>query len=347
MLSRQRESNLSYELKIKMALLQKQQMLTRHKLRHVWDNVIQGNIGQIEASTKRAIAAIAQGNSDITHLISQFPNNAFLMRVYARFLREIMADYAEAQQIREKLHVLMRGGLVNRDHTQEFALLTFRALPGVLRIKRESVRAGSSENAQTGPADNELDDEVREDMDHILTLRRRIEGLVIPAAAGVPTIRGVLFVCIFFIPAVAILVWFPIFLADLRQPVEMLSGLAVLRAYTYQIASFAVRLYGEEIDVFTQETDLPTSPPVYFGLSWDTEMQLKAVLGRTVGAVQQASVFRGFQRGSDSVNYAQRLFFGDSIAYKYYTTPDNFTLLALTPQAALMDFVVQDRKSVV
>jgi hypothetical protein len=91
-LGRRRESNLSPDLKTQLNSLSKHLLRTKHKLRHVWDVVIQGNVGEVESSSKRVLEGIEHNDAEFKHLFRTFPNNRFVTRAYYRFLMEIRAD---------------------------------------------------------------------------------------------------------------------------------------------------------------------------------------------------------------------------------------------------------------
>ncbi|OHT09545.1 hypothetical protein TRFO_21604 [Tritrichomonas foetus] len=143
-ISRQREPNLSAELKNKLNVISKQVQSTKHKLRHVWDVVIQGNIGEVETSTKRALNAIDQTDADFKHLFRQFPNNRFVTRSYAKFLLDITADHTLSNQMLEKTRLLQRGIQVNNDQTHELGIATFKNLPEHIKRQRNDPQNGNT-----------------------------------------------------------------------------------------------------------------------------------------------------------------------------------------------------------
>ena len=111
--ARQREANLSPDLKQKLNSITKHVTGAKHKLRNVWDMAIQGNISDMEVATKRAIKAIKSSDGSLLHVIRLFPNNRFVTRQYARFCKELLADYETCQDMVEKSRMLQRNITVN------------------------------------------------------------------------------------------------------------------------------------------------------------------------------------------------------------------------------------------
>ena len=118
-IARQRETNLSAELKGKLNQLSKHVSSAKHKLLHVWDMVIQGNVGEMERSTKRAFHEIEQTDAEFSHIFRQFPNNRFVTRQYARFCKEVKGDLATYTEMLEKTRFLQRGLNVCTDQAHE------------------------------------------------------------------------------------------------------------------------------------------------------------------------------------------------------------------------------------
>jgi hypothetical protein len=71
---------------------------TNHKVRYIWDFILQGNIKELEAVIISAYQAIEHNEAEFLHLIGEFPNSRFVARAYCRFLRDIVADHGAHKQ---------------------------------------------------------------------------------------------------------------------------------------------------------------------------------------------------------------------------------------------------------
>ncbi|OHT09546.1 Adenylate and Guanylate cyclase catalytic domain containing protein [Tritrichomonas foetus] len=191
------------------------------------------------------------------------------------------------------------------------------------------------------PDSLEVDDFVHVDLDQLLTLRHRIDELTIPAIRGTQIIRSVFMLIFFVIPCIFGLVYINVYIAGLQEPLEFISSLSMLRSYTYQVITFSLRYIGENLTVFPRIENPKREPPEYFGNTWDTREQLKFIVTETSDAVQKFGSFRKFEQGNIYIKPAQDLIFGNSLEYKYFTSPKNFTFSSLSIQSAVMDLVIQ------
>lgn len=343
---RQREANLSADLKMRLNAIARQVQPTKHKLRHVWDVVIQGNIGEVEQSTKRALSVIEQNDAEFKHLFRQFPNNRFAARAYARFLIDITAEHALSAQMIEQIRLLQRGISVNLDQTRELGLATFKALPNRTKSRKEMYSTGSvSESVQSSVAPDlqmEGDDDRQIDLDQIMTLKNRIESLSVPAIVGTRIAR-IMFLLLFFLAPIAFaLVYLQYWVNTLQEPLDYMSQMSRLRALTFQIASFSFRHVGENLSVFNDQDIYPNSvPPAEIGGSWDTAIQLRHILGETSRVVQETSSFRKFKQKDPDIEQAQDLIFGQAMNYKFYTSPTTYEVATISLQSAVIDLIVQ------
>jgi hypothetical protein len=65
---RQREANLVPELKSKLDRIAKQVQHTKHKIRYIWDLILQQNIKELEVVISRAFHAIDHCEAEFLHL---------------------------------------------------------------------------------------------------------------------------------------------------------------------------------------------------------------------------------------------------------------------------------------
>jgi class 3 adenylate cyclase len=333
----QREKTLSKSLSAKLTVLAKQQQPTKHLLRHVWDVVIQGNIGELEGAAKRAIRSVEQNDADFTHLFRRFPNNRYVAKAYTAFLKSLTTDYARWAAMRDKTHDLQRGIIVNMDETHELGLKAFRALPDRARRKRELAVAGTTvTESQVDGGD--FDDDLRPDLDAILTIRYRIDELPVPAITAARRLRiGILLLfCCF--PIIFALVSISDYASDLPDPLEFLTQISLLNMYNGQIAALTVRRIGEEFNVFTIPTDtsLFGPPPAALGDSWDTAVQLRNALALAARTIENAAAFRSF-KGADE---ARDAFFSGTVTYKYHSSVTNVTTNVISLQSAFVETIV-------
>ena len=342
----QREPNLSAELKTKLNTISKELHTTKHKLRNVWDVVIQGNIGEVEISSKRALYAMKETDADFKHLLRQYPNNRFVTRAYSRFLLEIMADHAESLKMIENTHNLQRGITVNKDQTHELGLTVFKNLPEKLKNQTDSAHTYVVSEATPSliPENDNADDEIDVDFEQILTLRKRIEDVPIPGILFTKIIR-ILFILIFyFIPCIFALAYFQTVISTLVSPLQYISELSQLHSFAYQLMAFSIRFIGENASIFeTEIADIykAQKEPMNFGETWNTREQLTYLSAAAAAAIQNYGTFRSYDQENENIKQAQNLIFNNTVSYKYYYGPYDYSESLLSLQSIVFDFLIQ------
>lgn len=348
-IARQRESTFSRQLKSKLNIIANQVESAKHRLRHVWDVVIQSNIGEIEVSAKRAIKEIKQMDADFKHLLRQYPNNRSVIKTYANFLDEIEADYVAASEMNERAKKRKYGPILeHHDRTHEFGLSTFKLLPQHIKPDRpldnqttESTNEGGTYSLPDTSSDTTTERRSREDLDQLTTLRTRIENLTIPAIRCSQIVNIVFFVVLIFIPCVFGLIYVQFFRDSLIGPLDYMSTLALLRSYSYQMVGFSLRLIGETLSILPIIENITEKPPTNFGNTWNTLEQLQFVVASAGNAIQDFGSFRQFRQNDFNIGKAQELGFSNTLSYRYYINTTEYTSTTISLQAALMDFIIQ------
>ncbi|OHS97131.1 Adenylate and Guanylate cyclase catalytic domain containing protein [Tritrichomonas foetus] len=342
-IAREREPNLSPDLKNKLNSVTKHLSSTKHKLRHVWDLAIQGNISDMEAATKRAIREIEQSDAELLHILRQFPNNRFVTRQYARFCRELKADQAGYIEMIEKTRQLQRGLSVNKDMAHELGLATFQNLPdkaGTGRPDNQLINT-ANESATTSMLELEADEESSQEADESIVLVNRINNLTIPSTRWSIILNVTVFIILFAAPIIGILVYLNMFTTSITEPLSHMFYMAMLRTYCFLLTAFSEQRIYELLGAFDSPTVVSTKiQPQSVGGSWKTVEQLRYIITECTSALQQVELFRSFESGNENVANAQRIIFTSVVNYQYYTdivpTPKDITI-----QTAMSDFILQ------
>ena len=341
---RSRETNLTNQLKAKLNRLSSHNDTIKHKILHVWDVVIQGNIGDIESSTKRAIKEIEQTDADYKHLVRQFPNNRFALKEYASFLSNIKADFRFVFEMNEKKRRLRLGNVIIKDQAHEYGLSTFKLLPDNMKGSLSNINTMSDSGVNQSSFQDSTDFHDNDDLneiDQLSNLRNRIEELTIPAVRCTEITRILFLFFFFFIPCIGGLIYLEIFIEDLKSPLGFLSAISLIRSYLYQIVTFSMRAMGEKLNVFPILPNITKKPPKQFGSSWDSVEQLRYIVQAAADSVQEFSSFQAFKQGNDNIQKAKDLVFNNALSYYYCVSPDSCSSDNLSIQTALMDFIVQ------
>jgi class 3 adenylate cyclase len=343
---RQRDLALSSELNGKLRRLIARQQPTKHRLRHVWDLVIQGNTGAIEAALTGAIEGIDQNEADFKHLFRQFPNNRFLVRQYARFLRDVAADPPRAYEMEEQARILQRGILITKDMAQEFGLAAFQSLPPRLaaggHANLDHISGPNSVSSFAAPP-SEVFEEITLDIDVVSSLRHRIATLTVPSVTGVRRMRLAVLVCLL-VPLIAGYSWVQTFWREYSQPLEFLERMTEMQIAVAQVAAFSFRCIGEGLGLFGNFSGrYPRElPPVPLGDSWDTRAQLAAILSGTTDRLEYHAHQQYIGRKTTFAESARKYFSEPIIPYYFYASPDNFSMIFQSFEMCLLDIIVEE-----
>jgi class 3 adenylate cyclase len=331
-ITRQRDETNSAEIKAKLLALDKQLGPTRHKLQHVWDVVIQGNVAEVETAAKRAVVAIEQNDADFKHLLRQFPNNRHVARQYARFLGQVTGEPAAAAEMWEIAAKLSRGVAVRGDLAHELGLETFPNIPD--RLQGNAVITETVGSSRGLPLD-----EVETADEQKVSLGERIASAPVEsvsrARAAVALLALVLAAAV-----IAMLVWGTWFAGGLESEATALVPFVQMRMTALQIPAYGLRAVGEHLGVWAAAAPAAILP-VSLGRSWNTTIQLRHLVGLSVAAVQMTSLLWLIGRNSERIEEAQRRFFGETRSYPYYDSPELITWVPTTISGALTMVALQ------
>ena len=107
--TRQRETNLIQSLKIKLNSISKKVQNAKHRVRYVWDLIIQGNVHELEGGILRAASIVEECETEFHHMLRIYPNSRFVARSYSMFLRDVIGDYDEHMKWQQNIANLQRG----------------------------------------------------------------------------------------------------------------------------------------------------------------------------------------------------------------------------------------------
>jgi len=348
---RQRESNLSPYLKKKISDLSKLSMSTKHKMRNIWDLVVQGNISEMENSIIRAYKSVEKAQMEFNHILTMFPNNRFVARPYAFFLREVKADQVGFAEWMEKIRLLKRGILISSDNTHDLGLLSFPLLPQVVNSHLSIVSMGEFDVGASTEVD--LDDEtIPTTMDMSSYIRTRINSVTIPSIRNSNTISLLLLFFVVLGPSIYLLLGTESFLNQLAKPLEFMHALSYMRCLNFQMSALGIRWIMEELPILgTNEmlfelVDYGSYLPQSLGGQTSTQEQLRYLLRVAPLIVQQANLFRSFEVGNPSLDIVRYYCFTSSIAYTYHTNVTSYYDTLLSAQEILMGSVLHLSKFV-
>ncbi|KAK8847863.1 hypothetical protein M9Y10_018899 [Tritrichomonas musculus] len=344
-IARQREVNLSPDLKVKLNHITKHVTNAKHKLRNVWDMSIQGNISDMEIATKKAIKGVKTSDGELLHILRLFPNNRFVTRQYARFSKELLADHQAYADMIEKSRLLQRNIKVNKDQSHEYGLRAFPMLPEKLD-KAAQLMVNPTTNTEMSSSVIDLDENENETQEHeeSVFFLNRIEKLGIPATRGMIIISLLLYFVLFAIPAIIIMLIIPSYIDSLLEPLSHMRSISMARTLMYQIIGFGLQSFMELKGMFPPPngTDENT-PPVNFGSTHVSHLQLSYLCKEMTLIMQELDEFRAYDKNNANMDAAKAEIFEPTLNYSYFSKT-NETTKFISAVSALADIVSQQRE---
>ena len=348
-----RENNLSPVLKRKLSGVSKKIAHAKQKLRSIWDLVIQGNIKEMEINIKKAYNQVETCDTEFAHILTLYPNNRFLARSYARYLREVKADYALFMEWRDKVYMLQRGVQVQPDAAHELGVAAFPMLPAVnanTGVKQNTTIVDSE--IMSTEVDIEEDNGSNPQSEQVQLLRDSIQALKIPSHRICRCITLFAIIVLIVAPVVACLIYAHFFITGLTEPLNFVYHTSILRSLSYQTTTFATHLVLETLPwIYNQDMSLGKvccNPPqltgfkpVAFGGYETTREQLKYQLSKIPTSLQGIASMRGYAPDSDSLDQARLLVFESTIPYTFYLSINESYTQNVSLQDVLSDFHMQ------
>lgn len=342
---KQREANLVPDLKTRLDKVGKTVQATKAKLRYIWDLVLQGNTSELESVIGRANVAVKNSEKELVHLLQIFPNNRFVARAYARFLRDVMADFAGHKVWSQNVSMLQRGFTINQDQAHQFGIRAFPLLPNTLEVAQGVPQATLQSTDDTLTSDIELDEEKADIRDELMaSVRENIDKLTIPAYRNSRIIRVVTLLLFFVAPIILVAVFSPSFVVELCSPLDYLYTIAVIRSMIFQLSAIYHHYIAENMNLKYPPTD-PDFPdqvvfpmvsgkvvgeectgkdgpgPAAFGGTWDSKEQLKTVSGNLAARIERLSSLRSYEKGNRFIETVRAFVFNGGFNLTMYSDP--------------------------
>ena len=351
---RLRESNLAASLKRHLSRVMKYVENSKHKHRRIWDLVIQGNINEMSHTIRMANESVQKCDLEFSHLLSQYPNNRFVARTYARYIKEIKSDQMGFTEWMDKIRLLQRGLQVTADRPHELGLDAYPNLPQNVSTKPSSVSLADSEIS----VESELDDEagVSMTMEQTALIQKTIDNLVIPSIrfSNIITFTSIIvFLCI---PLIVLLAYSPSFVNSSSEPLNYLYALSLLRSLAFQLSVYEIRYVMEQLPYLDNESnpvegeklvpvvDSSDFFPEALGGFNETKSQLEFLLSKVTNAIEDLNSLRAFEKDSAEIDQVRTYVFSNSITYDVYTDPVKSTSYNMSLQDIMVDFSLQVTK---
>ncbi|OHT14671.1 Adenylate and Guanylate cyclase catalytic domain containing protein [Tritrichomonas foetus] len=342
---RQREPNLVPELKRKLDGIGRKVQTTKAKIRYIWDLVLQGNVSELEPIISRAHQAITATDISYRHLLSMFPNNRFVARAYARFLRDVVADHEGHSEWVQKVYNLQRGILVTSDLSHDLGLLAFPLLPKQLEAAQNIQVINPAINATEDTLTQEIegdDEKTAIDAEMKSSIKESINVLSIPSYKQAKILHVTAYICLFLIPFIGVAVGAPIFISETTSGLDYLFGLSRLRATLFQGFGVMVHYIGENLNLsYPIDSEFPgkvvfpfdkyevigdtleqyENASTAWGSTFDSKEQLRSISKDVTSITSQLQPMQSYKIGNPEMDTVRNILFNPSLNYTHFSSP--------------------------
>ena len=344
---RMRESNISPELKKKLNKINKKVQLVKHKLRHIWDLVIQGNTGDMGTFIDKTYDAVLESEAEYNHLLSQYPNSRFVTRSFARFQLEVMANHEAFNEWAEKAKLLQRGIPVSKDHAHELGLTYFPCLPQTVSKLGDSATIGQTQiDSESQLLDMEdSDDRSQSLIEQSIALRKQIEELRIPGTFKASIHRILIAAILFLVVVIIATVLIYQVESDFSAPLTYLHHVSMLRTHVFLTTSYGLHYIQQKLEgVKTRQdviSDDAEAPPSSLGNTWNLNLQFSYLLNQLTLAVKELGGLRTIAPDNEHMSIARNKVFGSSVNYTHFASTTSSTSNPTSVTVSVMDIVTQ------
>ncbi|OHS93295.1 Adenylate and Guanylate cyclase catalytic domain containing protein [Tritrichomonas foetus] len=338
--SKLREANLSLSLKNSLNNINKLAMKAKHKMRYVWDNIIQANIGELENAVNSVYDAINECKSEYQHVLCQYPNNRFVSRSYSRFMLDVLADVKEFEKYDNITKLLQRGLLANEDQAHQHGVHAYPLLPSVIALKDNNQAYNTTENDLS--TIDMLVDTDGATVEKTQTIMKQVEEVQIPAFVLLTKVRPILniFICVF--PLIVTLIYVLYIIEQELIPLDYIRTLSFLRCGVYMLPALSEAYVFEELQCITKR--IPSeSLPQYLGSSLQLNEQLEYFNKEASFTVSELKDLRDYKIGNNIIDQVRAIVFSNKIDYITYPDDTNSSYTITKPttlHGAFIDYIL-------
>jgi len=346
LIQQRRESILTPILKQKINSVQRNVQNIRRKLRHMWDQIIQGNSSEMDHSAKMTYNSLSKVEVDFNHLLNEYPNNRFVVKSYIMFLQDILSDRKALQVWQERLRILQRGISVIEDRAHYNGIHYFPYISTSTKIQIQHDSSGKAEMIDLTDKESDFDQPIVSH-EHDYLIQDRIQSLKYPSFRCAVILLVIIIIVLGVAPIIVSYVSFSYYQNLRFKPLELAYHVSYLRSIQFHISSFCGRLILEEYpnaNPIFNKTDHRGKLPKSLGSTDDTREQIRFLMNLAVSNLQSLDEFRSLSRDDDNYKSVQQAFFSPSILYLHFTSIVSYTAKKLSLQSIILDYISQSTK---
>lgn len=332
-LFRNRESNLSPDVKKKLVSVSKKVTSSKLKLRHILELIIQGNIQDLDNACAGALQSMEDSETEYLYLLRTYPSCRFVARSYSRFKYDVCADHEEYKKWDEKFKQLQSENHFNDDMANKFGISQFPLIPFVFN-NGSSIDISQSlilEDEKQSFEISEIEEQEQHLFEQYFALRTKIDSISFPGFAFFQITVLVLYIVFFLIPVIFLIIYSEFIIINWCEPLEYLYTVARLRHSNLIVPTFELRTILEENNLlpsicssFVLDNYLLDS----LANSCDIHIQFSYHISKTVEFLQNLAPLQNFNPGVPQYDNVRNLLFEPTVEYTYI-------------DASIMNFYIQ------
>ena len=344
----QRECTLTSDLKHKLKEITKTVTQTKTKLRHIWDIVIQGNIGEMEPAIDAGYHSVNQCKNDFLHLISQYPNNRFVSRSYSRFILEVLGDRDGFNEWKEKTNSLKNGVIITEDLTHKLGMEAFpMTFDHISQQNMILSNTGAESETMTG-LEVELGENEgnQNNFEQSRMIMEKITNISIPSLNFAIIWTIILFLLAFIVVPVAMIINSNNFIEHIEVPLIFLYHMAMIKNYNFMIHLWVHHFVFESI----ASVNGPFAHPNYTGLNMkafgniiDPLNQCKYICEQCAKSLEELTEFHTYKKGNPLLAKARAILYDPIVEHRYYYVENEsflYNSMNMSLQAIMMNNIV-------
>ena len=321
----QRETNFIPKIKQKLDRIKKEVNSCKAKVRNVWDQVIQGNVSELETALITSKNTTTNCHTDFMHLIRTFPNSRFVTRQYSRFLRDVVGDIDGYKEWSENTKRLQKGIAVLPDKSHDMGLMAFPEIPKVNGdgiTNNVSMTSGGfmvTDETITIEIEEELDENVGDNVRQ--SIKEGIDRLVIPSYRKTKYLYALSFLVFILIPGLFFLLYSNVYTTNITLSLSFMQEVCLIRSNLGIGASLSMHYVLEKKGFINESFNSYYGDLEYLGNSKNTNEQLSFIVLDTAELVEELSKYLSWEPYNDNADAARDLLYVPDLEYKFY--PDD------------------------
>lgn len=343
-----RESILSVSLKKKLAAIGQLTATAKLRMRNAWETILSGNMTDLESLFNSVYKSIGQLDVKFMYILNYHSNNQYAIMAYANYQKEILANIAESESLKEKVKNLQSGHMENVDQIYIFGRYSFPFLPLHPLFSNTKDNRFSVQNAiqldDQGLMNNDLAQSLDSDEETQSRLRMSIDNIHLPSLRWTIFLHVLLLILFIGVPTILGISMVSYVETRVTEPTNLVSSISELELEMVSITAMVIHLIGERVNTFKDpcsleytQQDGSVSPLI--GGSCQTGSMVDSMIEKIIIRLQEIAKAKITTYDTAQFTEALQLLFTPMTSYQVYSSETNYTIENQSLEFIIMDIV--------